>query len=306
MKYRLKETDLAFNPHELRGPDGEWVASPESAVKAVVKEAKYGPGKHRLPGTKKRAKADIRVKISGKNITLTKAVKVVGDAYLWDQRDAQGGDPADAPSIHEQNRAQVVAKCWNSSVSGESPDDEQYAASLWEQYQSPSLYTKINAVLRSGKKQESDDPDPKDLRRYVDVMFAKGGYDVEKPTTVYRALKSGDIDWAEKLKPGTTFSDSGLISTTAHSKFSRGWLLGDETGQMDRKEQPNDVVMEIHLPTGHRIVGGDPQFIETMLAPGTTFKITSSEKKTGSTANPLGGDVGPPLTYTHVVAEVAP
>lgn len=305
--------------NELRKPNGEWTANPETLAKYAAtsdrlaaadradKTVKVAKAKRALNRAAKASKksADLKVNISGKNLTLTRAAKIVGDTYEWPQRDKQGAVAADAPSIVEQDRAQIVAKCWSSSVSGSSPSDEQYAASLWEQYQSPSLYEKINATLRTGKSKKGE-PKAADMRKYAALMFEKGGYDVEKPTTVYRALKSDDTDWAAKLTPGTTFTDKGIVSTTAHSKFSRGWLLGDAKGDQTREEKRDDVVMEIHLPTGHRVVGGDPQFIETMLAPGTSFKVLSSERLVGDTADPLGGDVGPPLFYTHVVAEVTP
>jgi hypothetical protein len=67
--------------------------------------------------------------------------------------------------------------------------------------------------------------------------------------------------------------------------------------------------MEIHVPVGTRIVGGNPEFIETMLKPGSKFKIISSERRRADHAEqPLGSDgvEDKPFYYTHVIAELQP
>lgn len=238
------------------------------------------------------------VSLNNEDVPLDRAVSMVGGAYGWPTRDSLGSSEGDAPSIKQQDKAQIVARVWYSTT-------DTKASALWQEYQSPQVYGRINAILRGGKPQKGE-PSRAQLQKHAKAMFEGGGYTTTEPMTVYRALKSNIADgqdWAKQLKPGTTFTDQGLVSTTAHSKFSEGWLMGDSEGNDSRLPAQHDVVVELHLPTGTRIVGGDPQFIETMLPPGTSFKVKSAEQVTSPAVNPLD-DRPADLTYTHVVAEV--
>lgn len=271
--------------------------------------------------------------------------RAVAQDYGWDEMDEEGGDgtPVTTDSIHTGHQAQITAKFWSANVTDDSPDDEQYASSLWEQYQSPQLYGAINGTLRDDEAQEVDGnmgPDPDDMRRYVDLMFEKGGTVLDHDIVLYRALHSSgqrgvlqanlaeveahpehpdylrrkaaleqaldaNKDWAEFLKPGTEFTDKGIMSTTPHPRYARGWLGLNAHGDEVDAQKPDDVVIEIHVPKGTTILGGDPQFVEVMLGRGTTLKINSSEKRQAEDAvNPLQERGEEPFTYTHVVAEV--
>ena len=259
----------------------------------------------------------LTVTLNGIDVSMNRARAMVADAYGWKDRDKEGavlGLPGTAESIEQQDKAQIVARNWYSTTSGEDPEDEQYAASLWEQYQSPDVYGKINNLLRGGKP-DPDDPPADDVRRYADMMFDRGGWTTEKPIRVYRALKSkrassfepgddtGTEDWAAKLQPGVVFSDSGIVSTTAHMRFSQGWLMGAHDGSDTREPQRNDVVVEIRVPKGQRIVGGDPQFIETMLPPDTRLRVVEAYPLEAKAVNPLD-HTHKTFVYTHVIAEV--
>jgi hypothetical protein len=240
----------------------------------------------------------------------------VSDEIGWDEMDASGGsqDPVTKASMHEEHAAQLTAQWWHDTLPDSAPEDEHYAKSLWEQYQNPSLYGKINAMLRFGKR-ESGDPDPEDVKRYAAALFdSPAATTLTKPMTVYRALRSspprvrhlpGSHDWAKELAPGTVLTDKGFVSSTAHDKFAQGWLGLSPTGEQKDVERADDVVMEIRLKPGQKIVGGSTQFIETMLPPGTSLRIVSSEKRHASyPRNPLGDHAMTPFDYTHVVAEV--
>lgn len=327
MKYKL--VDLAFDPSQKRDPDGKWTKSPKTKIGKSVpgffsdadmdyldkhaSEAKKGGKAERDSAVAARDEAALEQ--AGRNISAVVKVPSYADvafAYDWASRDTKGSDktPAAVVSIHQQGLAQIKAKYWSSSLTPDSSEDESYAAGLWEQYQNPQLYGLINKTLRT-KKTEPGDPDYKTVKKITDTMFAKASVKTTEPMTVFRALRSGDIDWWKKLAPGTTFEDDGIISTTAHNRFAAGWLQLDETGNEVDAGKVNDVVMEIRVPTGTPIVGGDPQFIETMLRPGSKFKIISSEQRREThVAMPLenSDDVAtlPPLTYTHVIAEVTP
>lgn len=306
-KYALKvrETDLAFNPHQLRGPNGRWVSNPaESAAKMVEKATR---AKHVLAGKHAASHKEWpvnpkTVNLNGSDYDLDSAVKMVGEVYEWPEMDKEGG--GDKTSLREEHKAQIVAKSWASSTGSDSSDDRQFAASLWQQYQNPDLYGKINNLLRGGKPGPND-PSKADVEKYANVMFEQGGYTTMKDMTVYRALKSGDghPDWSKSLQPGVSFTDNGIVSTTAQQHFAEGWLMNNATGEDTARNQPSDVVVELKVPIGSRIVGGDPQFIETMLPPGTQFKVTSTEQKTSKAVNPLDHTKAK-ITYTHVVAEV--
>jgi hypothetical protein len=304
----LADIDLAFNPHEKRDAHGEWTRGGKvlkAADASLLSPAYEGQMKPKRAGA-------VNKKLPGEP-----SYADVAEAYGWQERDAGGSDgkPATTQAIHQQGLAQIHAKTWESDVGMDAPDDEQYAASLWQQYQSPSLYSQINETLRENRQvsvKGAKGPKPDDMRRYVGVMFDKGGYTTTAPMTVYRALKTdpGPIDWKKKLTPGSTFTDAGLVSTTAQPNFAQGWLRLDHDGGSGRPEDEDDVVMEVHLPKGTRIVGGDPQFVETMLKPDSKFKIISSETRTATKSlSPIDGEsrgINKPFTYTHVIAEVQP
>lgn len=314
---RASETDLAFDPTEPRGPDGRWVKSPLSKIKhllgSLAREDTPLPGMEDWKPKQAWHDNPSHVKLNDKDYSLDDAVKVVGDAYQWPDMDRVGGDGSDTfkSSAHQQHKAQIVAKAWDAEIDGNSPTEQQYAASLWEQYQSPSYYHRIQEVLRTGKSKPGD-PGYAVVGSTTKHVFEEGGFTTEAPMTVYRALKSKDIDWTKKLTPGTTFTDKGIVSTTAHPRFAEGWL-GINADSFDPSEGPrprdvheNDVVVELRLPTGQRIVGGDPGFCETMLPPGTKFRIVSSTVKESRPVNPLGGEEEAPFRYTHIVAKVVP
>lgn len=298
--YRLKEVDLAYNPLEKRDGHGKWTKG----------GASHGVKWPANPKT---------TNLNGKDMSISRAVTMVGRAYSWSERDKEGSVAADHPSIIEQDKAQIAAKTWATrtdaiSMTASSPTAEMYAAALWQEYQSPQEYGLINGTLRGQHKPGAGEPSAADLKKYTDKMFEKGGWTTERPMTVYRALKSsvlssepnqfgGKHDWGKELKPGTVFTDKGIVSTTAHSKFAVGWLEGNATGDQERIMSPGDAVVEIHLPAGQRIVGGDPQFIETMLPPGTSLRIVSSTVRHGPGRSPITNAVEN-VQYHHIVAEV--
>lgn len=234
--------------------------------------------------------------------------KEASEEYGWPALDKDGGlgTPANVADMHTEHQSQINATYWHDSVTPQSSDEDQYAASLWEQYQNPSMYEPINQTLRTGKAVPGG-PTKEVLMQHVNHMFEKAGTTLDRPVTVYRAVHGKDHDWPAILKPGSTFTDEGFMSTTAHPRFAQGWLALDAKGNETDKHRPNDVVLEIRLPKGERVVGGSEQFIEMMLHPGTTLKIISSEKRRADKArNPLTGHDGEtedPFDYTHVIAE---
>jgi hypothetical protein len=298
--------DLAFDPAERRDSKGRWTDGGASegfdVAKIKAAAAKSGVDVNSLMALLD--PDDLSYSAPKKPTYAEESAEMD-----WANMDASGGLPSDKASMRQEHKAQIEAQFWHDNIDGESPEDDQYAASLWEQYQNPSIYSDINKTLRDEKQVEGG-PTPEQLQKAAKDMFAKAGVTIKKPMTVYRALRSkrGDgasRDWAKELQPGTVFSDKGIISTTAHGRFAQGWLGLSPKGEQKGIEDPSDVIVEIRLPKGQRIVGGSTQFIETMLPPGTSFKITSSEKRRAEAPrNPLGDYAMDPFDYTHVVAEV--
>lgn len=282
--------------------------------------------------------------LNGMNADPDTALDLVGDTFSWDKMDKQLARKADLPSVRTQHLAQIRAKSWASqheapqdiadvasgmaaqysAIYGDNytppraPQGDDYAALFWAQYQNPQDYQQINHALRTPGAQDNawvngQIPQTEDqVRSDVDRAFAEGGWTTTEPTTLYRALKteSGGPNWAQTLKPGVTFTDTGMVSTTAHSKAAQGWLYNNADGSALRERTDDDVVMKIITPTGTRVLGGDPQFIETMLKPGSRFKVLSAEKKAMHGAvNPLGGGTisvadQAKAAYTEVTVEL--
>ena len=251
------------------------------------------------------------------------AIRQVGDAYGWEDADDEGGDGTQEflDSVREQHLAQITARTWQGSTqqpsdvadslfNGDHVSGSDYAAMLWVQYQSPDDYGDINASLRTPAKEPlvslfngQVEQSSSQIKKDAVEAFAEGGWTTTRPMTLYRALTSDkDHNWSKILTPGTTFEDDGMVSTTAHPVFAQGWL-----GGYGNKRRPasaaQDVVMKIKVPEGTRILGGDPQFIETMLKPGSKFKVVSAEQQSQNGVSPLDHD---PVTgsYTLVTVEL--
>lgn len=238
--------------------------------------------------------------------------------YQWPDADKQGGFPGDKGSMEQEHRAQIKAEFWHDTMGSDASPADLKAKEVWEAYQAPTAYGAINGELRSGVEPEAGtvdyDPGPPELLQMaVARMFKEAGEDAPHKMTLYRAIRSSDVpghNWAENFKVGSTFTDKGIMSCTAHGKFAQGWLNNDPVGQEEDAAKENDVVLEIRVPKGQRIMGGTKQFIETMLPPNTPLKIISNEKRRAEDArNPLNGNgdfAEDPFYYTHVVAEVQP
>lgn len=209
-------------------------------------------------------------------------------------------------SIAIQKRAQLKAFKWYDAATEDSDTSAATmdAATFWLNYQIPEDYPKINGVLRG----QTPPPPPRaEVLHTANEMFKEAGVKTTQPITLYRALRpEKGLNWSQKLKPGSTFEDDGMVSTTAQPDFAQGWLSLDGTADgLSKKPAAGSTVLEIRVPTGTTVVGGHPQFIETMLPPGSKLKVISSEKRIASGAHsPLDPDVPlPPFSYTHVVAE---
>ena len=291
-------TDLSYDPSQRRNAAGEWTKT--GGIPADIQGL-----------LNDRNEASLADMIDSPAALVEPTYDEVADSYGWAARDAHGSDetPVMMQSIHQQGEAQIKARTWYSDESRDATqvtDAEKYAKGLWNQYQNPGLYGAINNVLRTGKT-DSQGVSLKRLAPIVKAVFDNAGMKTTAPMVAYRAIRSSDkVDWSKVFKPGTTFTDKGIVSATAHNRFAEGWLALSSDGSESDAQKPNDVVMEIRVPKGQVIVGGDPQFIETMLPPGTKMKIISSEQvKAKHPRNPIGdGKNLSPFTYTHVVAEV--
>lgn len=212
-----------------------------------------------------------------------------------------------------QQGAQHHAQRWFDHAGNNIGRVDKDPRALWSAYQDPDRYEAINGVLR-GNVDVRNAPPRDELMRTVDGMFDQAGTTTDKPMVVWRALRTdGGTDWSKKMKVGSTFTDTGIVSTTAQGNLAEGWLgvgsdgspdFHTEHGRPVMNVDPTDVVMEIHVPAGTRIVGGNDEFIETMLHPDSQFKITASYPVQSHPFDPLGGGKFPQFTYTRVVADM--
>lgn len=216
-----------------------------------------------------------------------------------------------------QDKAQKKATLWYSRAMRNEDMKNYPSAQFWEKYQEPGEYEKINEWLRNPK----DELHARALS-VAKAMFSLAGVKTTKPIKLYRGLRSQpNLDWTKQLQVGKVFQDNGMVSTTGGIdyanpsdtgddglSFAQSWLTMRHDGQAwATKPDPGSVVMEIHVPPGTTVVGGSDQFIETMLPPGSKFKIISQEQRTASPRNPTdSGSRQPPFTYTHVIAELQP
>lgn len=175
------------------------------------------------------------------------------------------------------------------------------AGAFWNQYQMPAAFHGINDTLRG-----PDGPEKDKMLGDAKQMFDEQGYTTTRPTTVYRGTQSGTWD-RRLLTPGAIFSDGGMTSTSAEPNFAAGWIAvqtqGNQVGVVP--VDPTDILMEIQMPSGTRVVGGTPDFIETMLAPNAKLQVVSVERRTyDSAVVPLDGSTPSPFRYTHVTTKL--
>lgn len=181
------------------------------------------------------------------------------------------------------------------------------AASFWYAYQEPNQYGEQNGILRGPNNAER-----KRVMSIVDRMFNEAGMRTQKQMSVYRALRADDPKekaWLGTLEPGKVYSERGMVSTTAYPDLAQGWLALDPKANFKPQRHPtaDDTVVEIQLPKGTNIVGGSPQFIETMLHPDTKYRVVKISTETAHPSDPLGdGDELPPFKYRHVIVEAVP
>jgi hypothetical protein len=214
-----------------------------------------------------------------------------------------------------QRIAQTKAEMWYETKKREYDEGfgdpvtraDAMSAEFWQEYQNPVIYGKINSVLRGTP--DPTGPSKADLAAMARRMFDEAGYQLPENVSLYRGLRTmKSIDWKNELTPGSIFTDKGMVSTTAQENFAQGWLTIGLHGEFNSKSPlPDDVVMEIHVPKGTRVVGGSPNFIETMLPPGSKFRIISNETRYANATDPLETSRKiPPFPYTHIVAELIP
>lgn len=229
-----------------------------------------------------------------------------------------GTEPASIAKLTAafQLASQEKATRWFDSVSPDhlewtdaSDDVSRRALSFWDAYQEPAQYGQMNQILRG----PSNTTRKELISNVVNDLFAKIGTKTPKDARFYRALR-GDTPDADKfldsLKPGSVYTERGMISTSANLNMTQGWLKVDNDNNYNatRDIDPQDTVIEIRPPAGTVVVGGHTGFIETMMHPDTKFKVISSDiVSTAKAKSPIDPDSDiDQFKYRHVVVEVIP
>ena len=245
------------------------------------------------------------------------------------------------PSRRIQRAAQIFATQWydraQQDADAEFASTPAYEASeFWQKYQSPRAYTAIQNALRSrpgsGNKFEDEDGkeyDQEYAEQMATFMFARGGAKTKQPITLYRGLRDSENYHPADAKVGDVIQEPGITSSTAYLPFAEGWMNQDSHGNLKTIDEPNpvfdpfsfyvgggtaevepvqteNVVMAVHVPTGARIMGGNKLFVETMLPPGSKYRITKITKvRTTNAESPLDPRRKiTPFTYTRIDAEM--
>lgn len=198
-------------------------------------------------------------------------------------------------ALVEQRKAQEVATRW-----ADSTGHGDMAVRVWDLYQNPDTYKGIQGMLRK------PDYDPKSFRiieSAAERICREAAYVSPFDLRLYRGIRG---EMAQLFTPGEVFTEPGFSSTTPKLAYAQGWLPGlpgyGEIGLPD----PNSVVLEIHVPKGKPIVGGDRRVnLETMIPPGAHFKVISKERRTAQHPDsPISPYKYEPFSYTHVVSEL--
>lgn len=152
-------------------------------------------------------------------------------------------------------------------------------ARAWAAYQCQD-YGAINTYLRTGKDVDIDlfpDTMASDLAKDMDKAFKTMGVNTTAPDTKMFRVQgpAGGLDPA-MLNVGDIVAEKGITSTGSNLD-DIGTFLDD---QIDHDPVENGFLMEIHIPKGTRVLGGGGGGIETMLPPGTKFKVMKVDQTT--------------------------
>lgn len=183
--------------------------------------------------------------------------------------------------------------------------DDGDPARSWALYQVDGPYQAINGYLRTGQhvyRSQSTGMtfNGAELAEGMNKAFKKYGVTTDKPMTTFRGIgPSKHIDYG-KFKAGDVFTEKGIMSTAVNRDDVMGFLDGDDLADVGSDKS----VVELHLPSGQRILGAYTGGIETMLPPGTKFKVLSNTKKqlTTDTVNENNEHITGNVNY--IVAEV--
>jgi hypothetical protein len=158
----------------------------------------------------------------------------------------------------------------------------------WALYQCQAFH-QINPYLREGK-DASVQIGPADYKASEIVppllkAFDTMGVKTTHPTKWFR-VDMGHHWSVKDFHVGDVWTDKGVISTTPDPDEIVNFLAYAPQEADEVPEHP--FLMEIHAPTGQRVLGGYVGGIETMLPPGTKFRTVSvGETKLGPNHIPL-------------------
>jgi hypothetical protein len=166
--------------------------------------------------------------------------------------ESDGGGPVASPA----EAAKEVAR-----VSMERPGVPAQDQRDLRRYIENAYGFQINQALRG----QSSDAKALETGKVVIKAYEKHALPINKNLTLFRGIKAN----LANLKPGDTFVDKGIVSTSA----SKNWAT-----KFKGKDTP---LIEIHVPKGTKVLGGriDSMEKEMVLHPGSKFKVISSSKK---------------------------
>jgi hypothetical protein len=168
-------------------------------------------------------------------------------------------------------------------------------ARAWAFYQTQP-YQQINHYLRTGENNPGDWFDAKTEAKAIGKAFDVMGVDTPKPFKLYRGLSSkGQHDWNKEIQVGQTYQDLGVTSTATSVNDVTAFL---QSNNLDMNAA-SDVMLEIHVPKGTRVLAGSPVGSELMLKPGTKFRVLKKGIVTGHAYFDGAGS-----TFTKYVVEI--
>jgi hypothetical protein len=183
----------------------------------------------------------------------------------------------------------------NPGVTFELPDGSPEQS--WGMYQAEGYYEQINGYLRGGDEHvvPGNTISSEKMASGMTKAFDKFGVDTDKPYRLYRGMTNNpEHNWLRELKVGDTYTDKGVVSTSADPDDVTNFLA-----ENNKDDSPKDnVMLEIHVPKGVRVLGGTVIGSETMLLPSMTYKIVSVGKITTHPAE------GQSIQFTKFVVEV--
>lgn len=291
------QLDLAHDAylHEHRGPHGEWIKDSDYLGGWVLNRMTAAKGDP-VPGHPELGTGTVLGKAGNNQVKVSFPDKgVIRTVDLQDDY----SNPVDEPLGMLIKRNPAVPDLGLDRFTPEDDYSGDENAAIYDYMTQDGSHT-INSALRHNRlppvphppasiaddwwereNWEEAHPNRRAEIPILDKMIAR--YSTSKPATIYRGFSMSD-ETAAKLKPGSTFTDKGYVSTSSSLTWANRFAQLRSTGHAENTLDigvkalgGKPTIMKIHVPAGQHMVPGETDIGEFVLPRGSKYRVDDIE-----------------------------